>query len=254
MSPRHVVVTGGGTGIGRAIARRVAQDGTGVTILSLARDELEETADLLDGPTHVAECDIRDRDAVESVFAGASAALGPVDALVAVSGIGGANADDDDGGDRFDDLVRTNLNGTYHCVRAALRHLAPGPEARHIVVISSILARIGVPGYTGYSASKSGLLGLVRSLAAELASDGVQVNAVCPGWVETEMARQGLDLIAKDIGGSRDDAYRVAMSHVPLGRMSQPEDIAGTVAWLLSPDARGVTGQAIDQNGGAWMG
>ncbi len=254
MSPRHVVVTGGGTGIGRAIARRVAQDGTGVTVLSLARDELEETAALLDGPTHVAECDIRDRDAVESVFAGASAALGPVDALVAVSGIGGANADDDEGGDRFDDLVRTNLNGTYHCVRAALRHLAPGPEARHIVVISSILARIGVPGYTGYSASKSGLLGLVRSLAAELASDGVQVNAVCPGWVETEMARHGLDLIAKDIGGTRDDAYRVAMSHVPLGRMSQPEDIAGTVAWLLSPDARGVTGQAIDQNGGAWMG
>ena len=171
-----------------------------------------------------------------------------------MSGIGGSNGEDDGGGDRFDDLVRTNLSGSYYCLRAALRHLAPGPSPRHLVVISSILARIGVPGYTGYSASKAGLLGLVRSFAAELGPQNVQVNAICPGWVETEMARRGLDLLAEEIGGTRDEAHRVAMTDVPLGRMSQPEDIAGTVAWLLSPDARGVTGQAIDQNGGAWMG
>ncbi|HKY24260.1 MAG TPA: SDR family oxidoreductase, partial [Gaiella sp.] len=124
----------------------------------------------------------------------------------------------------------------------------------HVVVISSILARIGVPGYTGYSASKAGLLGLVRSFAAELAGDQVQVNAICPGWVETDMAWSGLDLLAREIGGTRDDAYAVAMQQVPLGQMGKPEEIAGTVAWLLSPDARGITGQAIDQNGGAWMG
>ena len=82
----------------------------------------------------------------------------------------------------------------------------------------------------------------------------MQVNAICPGWVDTEMAWEGLDGIAKASGGTREDAYREAMGAVPLGRMSQPDDIAGTVAWLLSPDARGVTGQAIDQNGGAWMG
>ena len=121
-------------------------------------------------------------------------------------------------------------------------------------MLSSILARIAVPGYTGYSASKAGLLGLVRSFAAELAPDDVQVNAICPGWVETDMAWNGLDAIAASTGGTRDDAYHDAMREVPLGRMSQPEDVAGTVAWLLSPDARGVTGQAIDQNGGAWTG
>jgi len=190
----------------------------------------------------------------EAAFGTLAAAQGPIHAFVAVSGIGGGNGEDDEGGDRFDDLVRTNLYGTYYCVRAALRRLAPGPEARHVVVISSILARIAVPGYTGYSASKAGLLGLVRSLAAELAPDNVQVNAICPGWVDTDMARLGLDLLAREIGGTRDDAYRLAMTQVPLGRMSEPEDIAGTVAWLLSPDARGVTGQAIDQNGGAWTG
>jgi NAD(P)-dependent dehydrogenase (short-subunit alcohol dehydrogenase family) len=223
-----------------------------VTVLGL--DGLEETAAMIDGSTHVARCDIRDRAAVGVATARAADALGPIAALVAVSGIGGPNGVADDGGDRFDDLVRTNLNGTYYCLRAALEHLAPGPERRDLVVISSILARIGVPGYTGYSASKAGLLGLVRSLAAELAPDNVQVNAICPGWVETDMAWSGLDLLASEIGGTRDDAYREAMKQVPLGRMGQPEEIAGTVAWLLSPDARGVTGQAIDQNGGAWMG
>ena len=254
MSDRHVVVTGAGRGIGRAIAFRVAGDGAAVTLVARDRARLEETAASIDGDVWIAPWDIRDRRAVDDAVAGAARELGPVHALVACSGIGGGNGEDDDGGDRFDDLVATNLNGTYYCVRAVLRHFAPGPDTRHVVVLSSILARIAVPGYTGYSASKSGLLGLVRSFAAELAPDDVQVNAICPGWVETDMAWKGLDAIAASTGGRRDDAYRDAMREVPLRRMSQPEDIAGTVAWLLSPDARGITGQAIDQNGGAWTG
>ena len=150
--------------------------------------------------------------------------------------------------------MQTNLFGTYWCIRAAVRHLAPGPERRDVVVIASILARIAVPGYTAYSASKAGLLGLVRSFSAELAPDEVQVNAILPGWVETNMAWQGIDEIVEATGMTREAAVAEAMREVPLGRMGQPEDIAGTVAYLLSPDARGVTGQTIDQNGGAWVG
>ena len=251
---KHVVVTGAGSGIGRAIALRLARDGATLTLLARGRDRLEETAASIEGGAHVETCDIRERRRVERSFDAAASALGPIHGLVAASGLGGPNGEDDEGGDRFDDLVRTNVNGTYYCVRGMMRHLAPGPDARHVVVLSSILARIAVPGYTGYSASKAGLLGLVRSLAAELAPRGVQVNAICPGWVDTDMAWQGLDAAAAETGGTRQDAYRDAMKQVPLGRMSQPEDIAGTVAWLLSPDARGVTGQAIDQNGGAWTG
>src|SRR4029079_4026791 len=206
------------------------------------------------GPVRVEPCDVRQRRRVEKSMTRAADALGPIQALVAASGIGGPNGDDDEGGDRFDDIVQTNVNGTYYCVRAMLEHLAPGPDARHIVVLSSILARIAVPRYTGYSAAKWGLLGLVRSFAAELAPRGVQVNAICPGWVDTDMAWLGIDAAREPSGGTREDAYRDAMTHVPLGRMSQPEDIAGTVAWLLSPDARNVTGQAIDQNGGALTG
>ena len=117
-----------------------------------------------------------------------------------------------------------------------------------------ILARIGVAGYTGYCASKAGLLGLVRALAAELAPDNVQVNAICPGWVDTNLAWEGIELIAASSGATREAAFAQAMREVPLGRMSRPEEIAGTVAWLLSADANGVTGQAIDHNGGAFMG
>ncbi len=253
MTRKHIVVTGAGTGIGRAIARRLGRDGASLTLLARDRSRLEAVAETIGPPTHVAPCDIRDRGRVDKAIAEAADRLGPVHALVACSGLGGANGGDAKS-DRFDDLVATNLNGTYYCCRAALDHLASGPEVRSLVVISSILARIAVPEYTGYSASKAGLLGLVRSLAAEVGAGNVQVNAICPGWVDTDMAWEGLDAIAETTGGTRETAYRHAMEAVPLGRMSQPEDIAGTVAWLLSHDARGVTGQALDQNGGAWMG
>jgi len=250
---RHIVVTGAGSGIGRAIALRLAADGVAVSLVGRRREPLAATAVDIGGRTAIVPCDIRDREAVDQALGAAAEQLGPFHGLVAASGIGGPNGADDEGGDRFEDLVATNLTGTYHCVRAFLRHVADGPNERHVVVISSILARIAVPGYTGYSASKAGLLGLVRSLAAELGSENVIVNAICPGWVDTDMAWQGLDAIAAGAGGTRESAYEEAMRAVPLGRMGQPEDVAGTVAWLLSEDARGVTGQAIDQNGGAWM-
>ncbi|MEN3338321.1 MAG: hypothetical protein V7647_1997, partial [Acidobacteriota bacterium] len=168
----------------------------------------------------------------------------PLDALVANAGVGGPNEPGES--DRWDDIVQTNLYGTYWCCRAAEPHLADGGR---IVVTSSILARIGVPGYTAYCASKAGLLGMVRAFAAELAPRRIQVNGICPGWVNTDMAWDGIDAMP----GTREEAFELAMREVPLRRMSEPEEIAGTVAWLLSPDATGVTGQGIDHNNGAWM-
>lgn len=248
---KHVLVTGAGTGIGRAIALRLATEGARVSLTARTRDRLEATAAELGAAAFVAPADIRDRAQVDDAFAAAAAAQGPLYALVACSGAGGPNTAGPD--DRFEDLVATNLIGTYWCVRAAERHLEAGPEARHVVAVASILARIGVAGYTGYCASKTGLLGLVRAFAAELAPANVQVNALCPGWVATDMAWEGLDGLAAALGTTREAAHAEAMRAVPLGRMGEPEDVAGTVAWLLSPDARGVTGQAIDQNGGAFM-
>ena len=232
---KHVVVTGAGTGIGRAIAERLGAEGARLTLL--ARDE-SRLRDIVANAT-TRSVDIRDRDAVLAAFSE------PLDALVANAGIGGPNEAGDS--DRWDDIVETNLFGTYWCARAAEPNLVDGGR---IVVTSSILARIGVPGYTAYCASKAGLLGLVRALAAELAPRGIQVNAICPGWVNTDMAWLGLDEFE---GLTRNQAFDVAMQEVPLRRMSEPGEIAGTVAWLLSDDAVGVTGQAIDHNNGAFM-
>jgi NAD(P)-dependent dehydrogenase (short-subunit alcohol dehydrogenase family) len=197
-------------------------------------------------------CDIQDKANVDAAFAAAHERLGAFTGLVANSGIGGANSPGPE--DRFAELVQTNLIGTYFSLRAAQAHLAPGPAPRNLLAIASILGRFGVPGYTGYCASKTGIMGLVRALAHELAGEHIRVNAICPGWVDTEMAREGIDGMAAGIGISHDEAYAIAMQQVPLGRMSEPEDVAGVVAWLMSPDARGVTGQGIDINGGAWMG
>jgi NAD(P)-dependent dehydrogenase (short-subunit alcohol dehydrogenase family) len=228
---KHVAVTGAARGIGLAIAERLASEGARLTLLD--RDEPQ-----LPGATSRV-VDISDRDAVFAAF------TEPLDGLVANAGIGGANVPGEN--DRFDEILKTNLYGTYWCVRAAEPLLA---DAGRIVVTSSILSRIGVAGYTGYCASKAALLGLVRSLAAELAPRRIQVNAICPGWVDTDMTRLGLSLFE---GLTEEEAWEVAKQEVPLRRMSDPSEIAGTVAWLLSDDSVGVTGQAIDQNNGAFM-
>ena len=251
----HLIVTGAGSGIGRAIALRLAAEGAALTLIGRRLEPLEATAaacrDEGASEVGVASCDIRDRGAVDAVVDAATEARGPIHACVANAGIGGPNEPGAD--DRFDDIVATNLSGTYSTLRAVQRNLADGPDARHMVVIASILGRFGVPGYTGYCASKTALIGLARAFAMELAADNVQVNAVCPGWVATEMAWQGIDGMAAAMGTDRDGAYKTAMQEVPLGRMSEPRHIAGMVSWLLSEDATGVTGQGLDMNNGAFM-
>ena len=228
---KHIAVTGAARGIGLAIAERLAAEGARLTLID--RDE-----PLLEGATKRV-VDISDRDAVFAAF------TEPLDGLVANAGIGGGNEPGES--DRFDEILQTNLYGTYWCARAAEPLLADGGR---IVITSSILSRIGVAGYTGYCASKAGLLGLTRALAAELAPRRIQVNAICPGWVDTDMTRLGLSLFE---GLTEEEAWEVAKQEVPLRRMSDPSEIAGTVAWLLSEDSVGVTGQAIDQNNGAFM-
>lgn len=251
---QHFLVTGAGTGIGRAIALRLASEGAALSLMARDVSRLEETATAAIEAgavrTHVLGADIRDRAAVDAAVDEAASVLGPLRGIIANSGIGGANEPGQ--GDRFDDIIATNIVGTYSCLRAAQRNLA-ADGTRHMVVIASILGRFGVPGYTGYCASKTGLIGLVRALAMELAAAEVQVNAVCPGWVNTDMARQGIAGMASGMNVSYDEAYAAAMSAVPLGRMSEPSHIAGLIAWLVSGDAIGVTGQGLDMNNGAWM-
>lgn len=247
---RVAVVTGAGTGIGRAIALRLSRGGAKVALLGRTAERLEKVAAEAPGETCCLTADVRDRAGLETAFATARERLGPLQLLVANAGIGGPN--DLGGEDRFDDIVATNLHGAYYSVRAFERHLPPGDDALHIVVISSCVARFGVPGISAYSAAKAGQLGLVRSLAAELAPR-IRVNAICPGWVETSMAEDRMRELGEETGAGYEAARRDLLAAVPLDRISDPDEIAGLIDFLCSPDGLAFTGQTLDPNNGAWM-
>lgn len=252
---QHYIVTGGGTGIGKAIALRLATEGASVSLLARNLSRLQLVVDEIQnsgGRAQCFSCDITNKEAVQQAVQTCVDTFGAVRGVIANSGVGGANFPGED--DRFDLVVQTNVYGTYHTLRAVQPHLVDDEHATHMVVTSSCLARFGVPGYTAYCASKAALLGMVRAFALELAGQGTQVNALCPGWVDTDMAWEGLEGMSQGMGISIEEAHKIAMKSVPLGRMSKPKEIAGTVAWLLSEDGAGVTGQGIDINAGSWMG
>ncbi len=172
--------------------------------------------------------------------------------VVANAGIGGENIYGSR--DRWDEIISINLTGTYLLLNECLPYLKKQPERfKHIVIISSILARLGIPNYSAYCASKAGLLGLMRSWAAQYARDKILVNAICPGWVETDMARQGIQAYADAVNKSYDQALQEQMSMVPLQKMSQPGEVASLVCFLLSEEQSSFTGQTFDINNGALM-
>ena len=247
------VVTGGGSGIGAGIARVLASAGARVAVLGRRRAPLRATVDALprggrDALAVVA--DVTDPRALHRAAGRVARAFGGIDVVVANAGAGGPNRCALPGPERWDEVVRTNLDGTYHTVLAALPHLRDGGR---VVAISSVLGRFGVPGYTAYCASKHGVIGFVKALALELAPRRITVNAVCPGWTDTDMAATGMQALADVLQVDFATARRQALAAVPLGRMLEPEEIGATVAWLCSPGARGLTGQAISHCGGQVM-
>jgi NAD(P)-dependent dehydrogenase (short-subunit alcohol dehydrogenase family) len=249
---RVAVVTGAGTGIGRAIALRLSACGAAVALLGRTRATLAAVAGEAKGETRAIACDVQERASVDAAFAEAVRAFGRLHIAVANAGIGGPN--DLGGGDRWDAIVRTNLDGAYFTLRAFEAQLAPEAGYKHAIVISSCVARFGVAGISAYSAAKAGQLGLVRSLAAELAPKRVLVNAICPGWVDTQMAVDRMTEIGESMGKGYPDTKAELLAGVPLQRSSEPDEIAGLVEFLCSPAAVAFTGQAFDPNNGAWMG
>jgi len=247
------LVTGGGSGIGRGIALRLAREGARVVVAGRRRAALDETRALAgrDGlEVQAVELDVTDAAAVRAVVDRVAADLGGLQCLVNNAGAGGPNACSGPGEDRWRELIAVNLDGVFHCAREALRHMREGGA---IVNISSVLGKFGVPGYTAYCASKHGVIGFTKALALEVAPRRIRVNAVCPGWVESDMARQGMEGIAAETGQSYEDARAMALAQVPLGQMIQPEEVGGLVAWLASDEARNMTGQAINYSGGSAM-
>lgn len=246
-----ILVSGAGSGIGRATAKALADAGHAILLLGRTDHTLQATLDQLEAPEKhvIITADIRDP---ETLRAGLKAANPRLKGIIANAGVGGENHYGPD--DRWHEIVNTNLTGTYQLVQEALPYFAAKEDGfRQIVIVSSILARLGVPGYSAYCASKAGLLGLMRSWAVELAADKILVNAICPGWVKTEMATLGLQTFADASGKTFDDIYQEQMSDVLLGKMSEPEEVAHLINFLLSSQQTSITGQTIDINNGALM-
>ena len=246
----NIAVTGAGSGIGRSIAKVLAERGYCLILLGRNLDNLQSTKGLLkNSEQHQCQtCDIRNSAEIKRSLENVPSLYG----LIANAGIGGENQFGDQ--DRWGEIIDTNLTGTYQTIQACLPLIKKDRAPfKKIIIISSILARLGVPGYSAYCASKAGLLGLTRSLAAEHSGDGILINALCPGWVNTEMAQEGLQGFADALDISKDQAYKEAMKPVPLGKMSQPEEVAKLVAFLVSEEQTSFTGQTLDINNGALM-
>lgn len=248
---RHALVTGGGTGIGAAIAQTLAAGGAAVTVAGRRKEPLDAVAGRLPKAKAVTADVTREED-YAAMVAAARAAHGPIDIVVANAGMA------ESAPFRATDLahwqrsLEVNLTGAYLTVRAALDDLTrdSGNESR-IVFIASTAGLKGYPYVAAYCAAKHGVVGLARALAVELGPCGVTVNAVCPGYTETPMLAASVVGIAAKTGRPAADARDALARTNPHGRLITPEEVAQTVLWLCAPAARSVNGQAIAVAGGA---
>jgi len=243
----HALVTGGGRGIGRAIAGQLARAGATVTVLGRHRTPLDEA--VAAGDAHFAAvADVADVSAVSAAVAEA-AARHPIDILVANAGIAESAPFARSDAALFRRMMDVNLMGVVFSIQAALPSLKTRPHGRIVAVASTA----GLKGYayvSAYSAAKHAVIGLVRSLALELANSNITVNAVCPGFTDTDLVAGSIDNIMQKTGRSREQAVAELSKHNPQGRLVKPQEVADTVLWLCGEGASAITGQAIAVAGG----
>jgi NAD(P)-dependent dehydrogenase (short-subunit alcohol dehydrogenase family) len=248
MPGRVAMVTGAGRGIGRAVAHRLSSHGLRVALVARHRDQLDETAAGCAGPALAVPADVTDPDQVEAAYAAVERDWGPVEVLVAAAGAGHSARLDRTTDADWQRMLDLNLTAPFRCIRRAVPAMRAAGWGR-VVVVASSAARVGEPYIAAYTASKHGVLGLVRSAAAELARTGVTVNAVCPAYVDTPMTDVTVRSIAARTGRSEDEARQALERKQPIGRLIRPDEVADAVWFCVANEA--VTGQAINVDGGA---
>jgi NAD(P)-dependent dehydrogenase (short-subunit alcohol dehydrogenase family) len=248
MEGRVALVTGGGRGIGRVVAQRLSRQGLRVALVARHTADLDETAAGCAGPALVVPADVTDPDQIERAYATVEQHWGPVEVLVAGAGAGHSARLDRTTDADWQRMLELNLTAPFRCIRRAVPAMRAAGWGR-VVVIASSAARVGEPYIAAYTASKHGVLGLVRSAAAELARTGVTVNAVCPAYVDTAMTDATVATIASTTGRTPEEARRALERKQPIGRLIRPDEVADAVWFCLTSEA--VTGQAINVDGGA---
>ncbi len=242
------IITGASRGIGLAIARKLWNDGAHVALCARSIDSLRKHQAEMGDRALAVPMDIRDQKNVEQGIQRVADRFGKIDIIVNNAGVSGVTPIDAGDTAPWINIINTNIVGSYHVTRAAMPHL---PDGGRVVMISSVLGKFGVPGYTAYCTAKTGLIGFTRALALELAPRNITVNALCPGWVDGEMAMTGMKNGAAAQGISVEEFRKQAMSRVPLGEMVTPEEVANLVAFLASDAGKNITAQAISICGGS---
>lgn len=252
---RIALITGGGRGIGRAIALAFAREGALVAVAARTLEQVEQVAHDITNQFQVnalpVVCDVSDVASVGSMFASVRERFGRgPDIMVNNAGIAKsapiARTDDE----FWNRHLAINLSGSFYCTRASLPEMIERGWGR-IINMASIAGKAGAPYIAAYSASKHGLIGLTRSSAAEVAAKGITVNAICPGYVDTDMVTRGVENITKKTGRSADEAMASILKMSPQNRLITSAEVAALAVLLASEDGRGINGQAISVDGGS---
>jgi NAD(P)-dependent dehydrogenase (short-subunit alcohol dehydrogenase family) len=249
---RHALVTGAARGIGAAIARMLAHEGATLTLLGRRAEALAALAGELPGAHGFVVADIADAARVRAAFAEARAARGPVTILVNNAGQAESAPFAKTSLELWQRMLAVNLTGSFLCAQAALPDMLAAGQGR-IVNIASTAAQKGYAYVSAYVAAKHGVLGLTRSLALEVARKGITVNAVCPGYTETDILRESIANVVAKTGRSEEQARAEFASGNPQQRIVQPQEVADAVRWLCGDGAAAITGQAISVSGGEVM-
>jgi NAD(P)-dependent dehydrogenase (short-subunit alcohol dehydrogenase family) len=244
---RHALITGGGTGIGAAAAEALHAAGTKVSLLGRRVEPLQEVAGRVEGAA--IQCDVTDPASIARAFDEARAANGPIDYLIVNAGIAESAPFHKMKRDAWDRIIAVNLTGAFDTVQAGLPDLLKTEDAR-VVFIASVASLRGVPYAAHYAASKHGLLGLMRSMAAEYAKSQMTVNAICPGYVDTPMTDQSVTRVSQITGRGEGEARSAITNMNASGRLVDPNAIANLVLTLCLPLSRDINGAAITIDGG----
>ncbi|MCU1255902.1 MAG: 3-hydroxyacyl-CoA dehydrogenase [Candidatus Angelobacter sp.] len=250
LAGKHAMVTGGARGIGAAVTRALVAHGANVTMLGRSPDP---AADLAGGTQlHYAQADVCEPEDIQRAFDSARATFGSIHILVNNAGQGVSAPFVKTDFALWRSMMQINLDGTFHCTQAVLPAMVSAGWGR-IVNIASTAGLIGYGYVSAYCAAKHGVVGLTRSLALEVATKGVTVNAVCPGYTETEMLQRTIDGIVAKTGRTPAEARADLSSKNPQKRMIRPEEVANAVTWLCLPGSEAITGQSIAVAGGEVM-